>query len=40
VPAAAGHPGRLWLDMTSDEEVDRNLPRLVDELRAPPGVVA
>jgi hypothetical protein len=26
--------------MTSDEEVDRNLPRLVDELRAPPGVVA
>ena len=35
-----GIRARLWLDMTSDEEVDRNLPRLVDELRAPPGVVA
>ena len=35
-----GIRARLWLDMTSDEEVDRNLPRLVDELRAPPAVVA
>ena len=35
-----GIRARLWLDMTSDEEVDRNLSRLVDELRAPPGVVA
>jgi TIR domain len=35
-----GIRARLWLDMTSDEEVDRNLPRLVEELRAPPGVVA
>ncbi len=34
-----GIRSRLWLDMTTDEEVARNLPRLVDELRAPPGVV-
>ena len=34
-----GIRARLWLDMTSDEEVDRNLPRLVEELRAPSGVV-
>jgi hypothetical protein len=35
-----GIRARLWLDMTTDEEVARNLPRLVDELRAPPEVVA
>ena len=34
-----GIRARLWLDMTSDEEVDRNPPRLVEELRAPSGVV-
>jgi hypothetical protein len=31
-----GLRARLWLDMTSDEEVDRNLPRLVAALRDPP----
>jgi TIR domain len=30
-----GLRARLWLDMTSDEEVDRNLPRLVAALREP-----
>jgi hypothetical protein len=30
-----GMRARLWLDMTSDEEVDRNLPRLVAALREP-----
>jgi hypothetical protein len=34
-----GIRARLWLEMTTDEEVARNLPRLVDELRAPPEVV-
>jgi TIR domain len=34
-----GIRARLWLDMTTDEEVARNLPRLVEELRAPSGVV-
>jgi hypothetical protein len=34
-----GIRSRLWLDMTTDEEVARNLPRLVDELRAPPEMV-
>ena len=34
-----GIRARLWLEMTPDEEVARNLPRLVDELRAPPEVV-
>jgi len=27
---------RLWLDMITDEEVDRNLPRLITALREPP----
>jgi TIR domain len=27
---------RLWLDMTSGEEVERNLPRLISALREPP----
>ena len=31
-----GIRARLWLDMTTDEEVARNLPRLVAELRDPP----
>jgi len=31
-----GLRARLWLDMTSDEEVDRNLPRLIATLREPP----
>jgi hypothetical protein len=30
-----GMRARLWLDMTSDDEVDRNLPRLVAALREP-----
>ena len=30
-----GMRARLWLDMTSDEEVERNLPRLVAALREP-----
>ena len=30
-----GLRARLWLDMTSDEEVERNLPRLVAALREP-----
>jgi hypothetical protein len=34
-----GIRARLWLEMTTDEEVARNLPRLVDDLRAPPEVV-
>jgi hypothetical protein len=33
-----GMRARLWLDMTTDEEVDRNLPRLVAALREPPLV--
>ena len=32
-----GLRARLWLDMTTDEEVARNLPRLVAELRHPPA---
>jgi hypothetical protein len=32
-----GMRARLWLDMTTEEEVDRNLPRLVAALREPPG---
>jgi TIR domain len=31
-----GMRARLWLDMTTDEEVDRNLPRLVAALRERP----
>jgi TIR domain len=31
-----GLRARLWLDMTSDEEVESNLPRLVTALREPP----
>lgn len=34
-----GIRARLWLDMTGDEEVARNLPRLVAELRQPPALV-
>ena len=30
-----GFRARLWLDMTSEAEVRRNLPRLIDALRAP-----
>ena len=30
-----GLRARLWLDMTSDEEADRNLPRLVAALQEP-----
>ena len=30
-----GMRARLWLDMTSDDEVERNLPRLVAALREP-----
>jgi hypothetical protein len=30
-----GLRARLWLDMTNDEEVERNLPRLVAALREP-----
>jgi hypothetical protein len=33
-----GIRARLWLDMTSDQEVERNLPRLVAELRDPPAL--
>ena len=32
-----GLRARLWLDMTTDEEVERNLPRLVAALREPPS---
>lgn len=32
-----GIRARLWLDMTTEEEVARNLPRLVAELRQPPA---
>ena len=32
-----GMRARLWLDMTTDEEVERNLPRLVAALREPPS---
>jgi hypothetical protein len=31
-----GLRARLWLDMTNEEEVDRNLPRLITALRHPP----
>jgi hypothetical protein len=31
-----GMRARLWLDMTTDEELDRNLPRLVAALRERP----
>jgi hypothetical protein len=31
-----GFRARLWLDMTNAEEVERNLPRLVEALREPP----
>jgi hypothetical protein len=31
-----GLRARLWLDMTNEEEVDRNLPRLIMALRDPP----
>jgi len=31
-----GIRARLWLDMTNDEEVGRNLPRLIAALREPP----
>jgi hypothetical protein len=31
-----GMRARLWLDMTTDEKVDRNLPRLVAALRERP----
>jgi TIR domain len=34
-----GIRARLWLEMTTDEEVARNLPRLVAELRQPPALV-
>jgi TIR domain len=34
-----GIRARLWLDMTTEEEVARNLPRLVAELRQPPALV-
>jgi hypothetical protein len=30
-----GMRARLWLDMTTDEEVQRNLPRLITALREP-----
>jgi TIR domain len=29
---------RLWLDMTNDEEVERNMPRLIAALREPPAL--
>ena len=32
-----GMRARLWLDMTTDEEVERNLPRLVAALRERPS---
>jgi hypothetical protein len=35
-----GMRARLWLDMTTEEEVDRNLPRLVAALREPPTLGA
>jgi hypothetical protein len=31
-----GMRARLWVDMTSDDEVERNVPRLVAALREPP----
>ena len=34
-----GIRARLWLDMTTEEEMARNLPRLVAELRQPPALV-
>jgi hypothetical protein len=30
-----GFRARLWLDMTSDEEIERNLPRLIAAIREP-----
>jgi hypothetical protein len=32
-----GMRARLWLDMTTDEEVEQNLPRLIAALREPPS---